>query len=343
MTSDANPAAPVGKPPSRWGLYAPLAIVAVFLAVWGVVWWMGAQRAGAVLDGFMAREAQRGRDWVCPERSISGFPFRIEVNCQRPQLIERGPNGLRREASLKALTIHGRITTPGHYIALLEAPMTIRLDQDRDLTLRWTNARASFRGSNAGFSDVSLEITAPEALLGVGEAGDERIQAKDLALHFRRSPGDKPGSDLVMRIADIVHPALNRAIGNPEPMTVELQATAPGLLVEPTRRIEEALEAWRLGKGEARIVLAKLSKGQAAIDLAGSVGLDDFRRLSGNLQGRAKGMDQIMNGVTRRMGLDIGGLLGRLGGGQGMPIALVLENGRVRFGPFNLLTLEPLY
>jgi hypothetical protein len=50
-----------------------------------------------------------------------------------------------------------------------------------------------------------------------------------------------------------------------------------------------------------------------------------------------------MNGITRRMGLDFGGLLGRLGGGQGMPIALVFENGRMRFGPFNLLTLEPLY
>jgi hypothetical protein len=343
MTSDANPAAAPGKPPSRWGLYGPLVLVVLFLGVWGVVWWMGAQRAGAVLDGLIARESQRGRDWVCPERSISGFPFRIQVNCQRPQLIERGANGLRREASLKSLAIHGRITSPGHYIALLESPMTIRLDQDRDLTLRWANARASFRGSSTGFSDLSLEITSPEALLGVGEAGDERIQAKDLSLHFRRSPAEKPGSDLVIRIVDIVHPALNRAIGNPEPMTVELQATAPGLVLEPNRRFEDALEAWRLEKGEARIVLAKLSKGQAAIDLAGALGLDELRRPSGNLQGRARGIDQIMNGITRRMGLDFGGLLGRLGGGQGMPIALVFENGRMRFGPFNLLTLEPLY
>jgi hypothetical protein len=32
-----------------------------------------------------------------------------------------------------------------------------------------------------------------------------------------------------------------------------------------------------------------------------------------------------------------------MGGGQGMPVALTLENGRMRFGPLQLMRLEPLY
>ncbi len=145
------------------------------------------------------------------------------------------------------------------------------------------------------------------------------MTAKDFSLHLRRSPGDNPGSDILLRIGDISHPFIDRFVGSPEPMVVELQATAPGLLLDPTRRIEESVEAWRLAKGQARVVLAKATKGQAAIDLSGVMGLDAERRPEGNLQGRARGIDQILNGVTRRMGLEIGGLLGRLAAGRACP------------------------
>ncbi|MBN8533731.1 MAG: DUF2125 domain-containing protein [Rhizobiales bacterium] len=328
---------------SRLWLYGPFVLLAIFIVIWSAVWAFGARQVGQVLDGFIAREASRGRDWVCPERSITGFPFRLQLTCAKPQLIERGPNGMQREASLAALSLHGRITSPGHYIALLESPMTFRLDPDRDVTLRWQSARGSFRAGAAGIAELSVEILRPEAMLGIGEARDERISAKDFAVHFRRSPGDAPGSDLLLKIGEISHPALDRAIGNPDPLTLEMQATAPGLLLDPSRRIEEVLEAWRLANGQARIVLAKASKGPAALDLSGVLGLDGQRRLAGNLQGRARGVDQVLGGVTRRMGLEIGNLLGRMGGGQGMPVALTFENGRMRFGPLQLMRLEPLY
>ncbi|CAN1529700.1 Protein of unknown function DUF2125 [Rhabdaerophilaceae bacterium] len=334
---------PASAKPRRMGLYLPFVVLAIFMIVWSIVWYFASQRVNAVLDGFVAREAGRGRDWVCPDRTITGFPFRVQLNCSKPRLIEAGPSGLRREAGLAGLSIHGRITSPGHFIALLEGPLNIRLDSDRDLTVRWQSARASFRGGAANFGDLSLEIAAPEALLGLGEAKDERIIAKDLALHFRRSPGDTPGSDFLIKIADISHPAIDRLVGSPEPMTLEMQTTAPGLLLEQGKKIEDALETWRQANGRARVVVAKLTKGQAVVDLSGELGVDDQRRPQGNLQGRARGVDQILNGVTRRMGLEIGGLLGRLGGGQGMPVALVLENGRMRFGPFPLMTLTPLY
>lgn len=343
MDSSEQANAPTKSALSRLGLYGPFVLLAIFVVIWSAVWAFGARRVGQVLDGLIAREASRGRDWICPDRSISGFPFRLQLTCAKPQLIERGPNGLQREASLAALTLHGRITSPGHYIALLESPMTFRLDPDRDVTMRWQSARASFRAGAGSLSEFSLEVVKPEAMLGIGEARDERISARDFAAHFRRSPGDAPGSDLLLRISEISHPAIDRAIGSPDPLTLEMQATAPGLLLDTSRRIEEVLEAWRLANGQARIVLAKASKGPAALDLSGALGLDGERRLAGNLQGRARGVDQILGGVTRRMGLEIGGLLGRMGGGQGMPVALTLENGRMRFGPLPLMKLEPLY
>ena len=328
---------------SRLGLYLPFAILALFAALWSGVWAFGARRVGDVMDGFVAREATRGRDWICPERSITGFPFRLQLHCAKPQVIEKGPNGLMRAATLGGLTLHGRITSPGHYIALLDAPFTMRIDTDREVTLNWKSARASFRGGAAGFSELSVEVIQPLVKLGLGESPDQRVNAKDFSLHLRRSPGENPGSDLLLRIGEISHPFVDRFVGGAEPMTLELQSTAPGLLLDPTRRIEESLDAWRLARGQARVILAKATKGQALVDVSGVLGLDAERRLEGNLQGRARGVDQVLNGVTRRMGLEMGGLLGRLGGTQGMPIALVFENGRMRFGPFPLAQLAPLY
>lgn len=328
---------------SRIGLYLPFALLGLFVALWSGVWAFGANRVGDVMDGFIAREAARGRDWVCPERSITGYPFRLQLTCAKPQIIERGPNGLARAATLGSLTIHGRITTPGLYIALLEAPLTMRIDPESEVTLNWETARASFRGGAGGFSELSVEVLRPVAMLGRGTLPEERVSAKDFSLHLRRSPGDVAGSDLLLRLGEIAHPVVDRFTGNPEPMTVEFQATAPGLLIDPGRRIEENLEAWRLARGQARIILAKATKGPALVDLSGVLGLDAERRLEGNLQGRARGIDQIMSGFTRRMGLDVGGLLGRLGGAQGVPVALVFENGRMRFGPFPLAQLGPLY
>jgi hypothetical protein len=307
---------------SRFGLYLPFGLLALFVAVWSGVWAFGARRVGAVMDGFIAREALRGRDWICPERAITGYPFRLQLTCAKPQVMEKGPSGLTRAAALGGLTIHGRITAPGHYIALLEAPLAMRIDTDREVKFSWQSARASFRGGAAGFSELSLEVIQPVAMLGLGEASEERVSAKDFGLHLRRSPGENPGSDLVMRLGEMSHPFLDRLVGSPEPVSLELQATAPGLLLDPSRRIEESA---------------------AVIDLSGTLGLDPERRLEGNLQGRARGIEQMLGGVTRRMGIEIGGLLGRLGGGQGMPVALVFEKGRVRFGPFPLAQLAPLY
>lgn len=59
---------------SRLWLYGPFALLAIFIVIWSAVWAFGARQVGQVLDGFIAREASRGRDWVCPQRSISGFP-----------------------------------------------------------------------------------------------------------------------------------------------------------------------------------------------------------------------------------------------------------------------------
>lgn len=328
---------------SRMGLYLPFALLGIFLIAWGVVWYVAAQAASRVVDGFIAREAQRGRDWVCPDRALTGFPFRIELSCAKPQLIEKGEAGLQREATLAGLSLHSRILAPGHYVAVLSPPFVARQGSDRELTINWQGARASFRGGKEGFGDASFEMTSPVVSIGLGEERDQSARAKEFSLHIRKSPGEAPGTDLVFRFADISLPLLDQRMNNPEPMTLEMQASAPGLVFEPARKAQESLEAWRLANGKARVVLAKANKGQAAIELTGTLGLDAERRLEGALNGRARNIEALTSGFARRTGIDFGALIGRMAGNQGLPVAVTLENGRMRFGPFNLIEYGPLY
>lgn len=331
------------NPPKRMGLYLPFILLAVVIIVWTGLWFFSAHKAGQIADHFIAREGERGRDWLCPERQVGGYPFRIEITCTKPQLILKGEQGLQRSGSLGGLALHARILSPGHFIAVMNPPFIARAGEDGDVELSWKSGRASVMAGLESISEASAEFTDLVASVGQGQRRDASANAKAVEIHLRRSPGDVPGTDLVARVQDFVFTPLDQLIGSPDPIRLEVQATAPGFIPDPKRRFQDSLEAWRLTGQKARIVAVKATKGQANLDLSGVMGLDGAHRLEGNLQGRAKGLDALTNSFARRGGLDMGGLLGKLGGGQGLPVALVFENGRLRFGPFPLAHLDPLY
>jgi hypothetical protein len=327
----------------RAGLYLPFAAMAILSLVWTGIWFYSANRAETIAEAFIAREGERGREWACPKRTISGFPFRIVISCLEPRLVLVESDGTRREGTLGALDLHARILSPGHFIAILGAPFVARDGAAGMVEIGWTSARASLRAGGESISEASIEFVGPTLAAGLPGNLDIRALAKGIDLHLRQSPGTVPGTDLVGLVQELTFAPLDHLSGTKDPVRMEFQATAPGLLPNPRTRFQDALETWRLGGHKARIVVLKASKGQAVIDLAGEIGLDEARRLEGNLQGRARGLDGLLGSLTRRGGVDMGGLLGRLSGGQGMPIALSLERGRMRFGPFPIAELHPLY
>jgi len=332
-----------GKPPSRRGLYLPFILLGALFLGWSLLWLYLAHRAGTIADGFVLREGERGRDWICPDREIVGYPFRIEIRCKAPRVTFREQDGLRHEGSLGGLIFHARILAPGHFIATFLPPFRARHGEAGEMDLGWKSARASLKAGNEGIGEFSFELAEPVLAAGPHGREDVRVLAKGFELHLRRSPGEKTGTDLVARVTDMTFAPFDALMGNNAPIRFEFQASAPGLVADPGRRFQDIVEEWRLANGQARVILAQITKGQANIDLSGVMGLDSERRLEGNLQGRAKGLDALGGLMGRRGGLDLGGVLGKMSGGQGLPVALTFQNGRARFGPFPLFELAPLY
>ena len=184
----ASPQEEIHKP-SRKGLYLPFIGLGLLIAIWSGVWFVAAEAAKKVAGGFILREAERGRDWVCPNQSVGGYPFRIEITCDRPQLLVKGAEGLKHEASLGGLSLlMGRILSrPAITSRCSQPPFRVKQGTAGEGELNWTSARASFRGGKEAFVDASVEIVAPvAALLGRGEAKDIRALAKDVS--FSSSP-----------------------------------------------------------------------------------------------------------------------------------------------------------
>lgn len=331
------------KRPSRLGLYLPFGALCLLVAGWCAFWFFTAEAANRVIDGALIRESSRGRDWTCPNRQLGGFPFRIEIRCDAPRVALKRGDGRVEQASLGAISLHARILSPRHFIALATPPFRLREDTPEPLIVGWDSARMSFEAGQASLTEASVEVTNPILSTGAPDKLEQRAKAKSFTLHIRQSAGDIAGTDMITRIVDFSAPALDLVSAGTEPMQVEFQTSAPGLTLAADTDIRTRLETWRLAQGKARILVAKVTKGAFALDLTGELGLDGMKRLEGNLQGRARGFDAIMGRLTRQGGLDMGNLLGKLSGGQGVPVVLTFENGKLRYGPFPLMNLTPVY
>ena len=72
------------RPPRRWRIVLPLALVIALAVAWTGFWYYAAGRAQAELAVWRAREAAAGREVSCASESIAGFPFRLELRCAEP-------------------------------------------------------------------------------------------------------------------------------------------------------------------------------------------------------------------------------------------------------------------
>src|SRR5579863_10243014 len=87
---NGEPMLSVAKPVQRkWTPFAPWLLAAVTLAVFAVLaatllWHFAAQKSEAIIDAWIAREKAVGRVWTCPQRTVEGYPFTIEIACAKP-------------------------------------------------------------------------------------------------------------------------------------------------------------------------------------------------------------------------------------------------------------------
>lgn len=343
--------APSARRRSRLWLYLPFILLAVAAAAWSGFWFMVRGRVVEAVDQALSREAQQGRDWSCAERSVTGFPFRIELRCSSLVLTSSRWGDAVRIQTGPAVAV-GQVYTPGLVILQVTGPLQAKLPQERALDLAWTRLEASLAHENGQPQRLSLALAEPNAVLTIPGQPAESWKASAFEAHLRRNPA-RPAAEQAVDVAlsakGSVLPALDALLGTSQPGDVAIEAVVTQTEAFRGGFNPETLEAWRMASGQVELTRLSSSKGPARVEAAGRFLIDETRRPAGQIQASLAGISQIA-------GLPIGGLMGGLGGLLGgrlsaqLPGAapgltalppIVLREGRVFLGPIRL-PVQPL-
>src|SRR5215211_3467240 len=317
---------------SRFWLFAPPALLALLVAALAAAWFVIRARTGDALDAFVANESTAGRRWDCPERAISGFPFRIEVSCARLGI--EGPEGALAAGRLRTAT---QIYQPRHTIFELDGPFRAA-SGGVVAEGSWDALRGSVHTAPNGLERVSLVLGVPKLRVTGLPAGEAMLSARSVEVHVRPDPAG----------ADAAVPPLDQLLGGPEPIDADLQirVTQARAGLRPSR---SEIERWREAGGRIGLTSLTTAKGARRLEAKGELGLDELRRPMGRLEVAAAGLGDLlatlMGGrLPTAPGAVLGGLLGPrlqqgLGGGSAKdpgkltPLpAIRIENGRIYVG-----------
>jgi hypothetical protein len=336
---------------SRWGLYGPFLLFGLALAGWAGFWFFARGQVEAGLARFVEAEQARGVAWACTERSIGGFPFRLEVRCADITQV-RQIDGVEARTSFGPTTIIGQPQTPGHIIIQAKGPAATRLADGRRVDLTWSQLEISRRVRQGALARFALEMSNPSLRLTDADGTVRAGAAASLSVQARQpQPADgavaSSGIDLAVTLDGVAAPDLDRLLNDVAParLTARL-AIAEGarLAALPTPR---ELEGWRLAGGRARVEELQLAKGQKRLNATGEIWVDDGRALAFRLEPSAANIDRL-GAIPLGGAMDLlSGLSGRRqpapDGLRPLP-TLEWRDGRFAFGAITFrLQGRPLY
>lgn len=348
------------RAPSR--LFLPAIALGVAFAGLSAFWLWASWRVGSEIDVWLAAEKAHGRAWTCPNRTVGGYPFRIEVTCDDPTFAGRA-EGRDVTGGLKRIHAVAQVYSPSHVIVEAAGPLFAEDGAGGRVDLDWSLAQASIRtaGTQPPVERISLVLTQPRLTAAVPGIGPVEAKAAMADFHVRPSPGREADAawDVASRITEIEAPRLDALLGGREKANTDLVATVTQATALRGTGGREDLEAWRKAGGQVQIDTLSLQRGGQAISAAGALSIDEGRRAAGRFDVTIAGLDQVLAsfGLGPRAAA-LGGILGALlGGGKAQPpdggeaggekngisLPLRLENGKAMLGPVRVATLVPLY
>ncbi|WP_398484038.1 DUF2125 domain-containing protein [Tardiphaga sp.] len=289
----------------RLGLlfFMPVVLVVICLA-WTGFWFFAASKVDENVELWQAREALAGRKYDCANRSVAGFPFRLEVRCDgvsvalQAQTATQNATQIPVTAKLGEILVVAQIYTPNLLIAEFKAPAVISQAGQPWMAMGWSNARSSITGlpgtpdsGDLVFDDLSLDRFA-------GNASASVVRAKRVALHGRTAPNstaERPIIETAFQvtsgsIAD-VHPLLAA------PFDADIRTLVSGLNnIEPKPWPQRFREIQAAG-GRLQITQSRVQSGEIVSLATGVLGLTAAGNLDGELQMTVTGLDKAINAL----------------------------------------------
>jgi hypothetical protein len=284
----------------------PLLLLPTLLVIaalgWSAFWLFSAAQVDRMADQWRAREAVAGRLYDCGDRSVAGFPFRLEVRCANAsvelQAQTAGQAATRTPvtAKLAEILVVSQLYQPGLVIAEFKGPATFAdRGQPVSMTLSWASARSSVAGLPGPVQRVSLVFDGP-ALDGIaGAATTPLARARHVELHARQIDGPTSGqrqleADVRFDAASIegVHPLLT------DPFDAHLRLLLSGVKDFHPKPWPQRFREIQAADGRIQFQQARLQQGDMVAIATGALGLTPSGQLDGELQMVVAGLDRVI-------------------------------------------------
>jgi hypothetical protein len=283
----------------RTGRYITLLIlIAALFGGWSWLWYYSAGKAEATIDGWRAREAKEGRIFACGSQMTGGYPFRIEVNCDRASALIRS-NQPPVEITASGILVAAQIYQPTLLISEFHGPLTIAdPGQAPHIVANWKLAQSSVRGTPAAPERVSLVFDRPVVDRVSGGNPQHVLLAKHIEIHGRIAEGsafDHPVIEAVLRLdhgsAPEFHPA------TVEPIDANVTAVLRGLTNFSAKPWPERFRELQATGGRIDVTQARLQQGETIAVGNGSLTLDPNGQLQGQLRVTIAGLEPFLNSI----------------------------------------------
>ena len=282
---------------SRFFLYAPLALFLSLAAATGIYWWVVAGALSSRLDAMNGRAAMPGVTLAFKSKSVSGFPFNLDVLFADVTVTVQTPHGPSSWTTEK-LAMHG--LTYGREQFIYEAA-------GRQM-LRWTDLAGKPHAMPFEVGDLHASTIAGARGLSrididCADFGSPMMLAARLQVHARINPGGT-AIDL-FATADQVHlsPALASLFGA-EVTQVKLDASAvpsrafDGLRAGRTDWVS-AFETFRAANGGLQVNDLEISWDRLSAMGKGRLSLDGAHRIEGLLDFKVAGIETLLANAQR--------------------------------------------
>ncbi|HEY1545125.1 MAG TPA: DUF2125 domain-containing protein [Xanthobacteraceae bacterium] len=362
------------RPPRRWRLVLPLALVVALALGWSAFWLYAQARARTALAAWTKHEAAAGRVLSCATQGFGGFPFRFELGCVAPELALT-----RAHVSFKARDLHAavQIYQPSLAIAEFGGPLTVADDAGHAATMDWALAQASVHGlPTMPPQRISFVLDRPSI---ARDGGQEMLaRAAHAEFHVRpapRQPQDPPAFDLALYLTQAVLPGVPRVPATP--IDAQIAATLRGLGDFSPRPLPQMLRDLQAANGQLEVTQTRIQQGNVLAVGRGTLHLTARGTLDGDMEITVAGIEDLITalGIDRAVGqasqnalnrlapgLDLNRLLGSRGnsalaamgasvlgrptqleGRQAVALPLRFADGTVFLGPLKVGQIAPLF
>ena len=293
---------PIAPRRRLWPVFImPVAVVIAAIA-WSAFWFFTASQVDQKLDQWRTREALSGRSYDCANRSVAGFPFRLEVRCDNVavSLNAQTPGREGRStltARLRDILVVTQIYDPRLLIAEITGPATVADAGEKQpfAIANWSTARISAAGLPALPQRVSMVFENP-AIDGIA-SGNQSIlfRAKHLELHHRQAEGatgDRPVIEAAWQTEAATLPSLHPLLA--EPFNADIRARVSGLTNFAPKSWPERFREIQAGGGKIELTGSRVQQGDSVAVAAGSLGISASGHLDGELQVTVAGLEKIV-------------------------------------------------